>query len=240
MNASDNGNVMPIWITDSQIDPIWIAEKMPIFSNVSECIVKDISNDTRKGDKIKNGATLLVQMISKENNPISNVQTLVVKQIPSTGLGLSKNLGLAREAIFYNELAPKIKVQSNYDNGNDDDDDEGSNKKNISALCVPKIYYATGDMIDGSKIVFMEDLSEGFIDSGILFGPGNPNNWKRDLQAKIEEAYPQSSSSFPPTSFEVANETSLAIAEIHATFWRDSKLLDEKYSWLRVARIVLD
>jgi hypothetical protein len=90
MNASDNGNVMPIWITDSQIDPIWIAEKMPIFSNVSECIVKDISNDTRKGDKIKNGATLLVQMISKENNPISNVQTLVVKQIPSTGLGLSK------------------------------------------------------------------------------------------------------------------------------------------------------
>jgi DUF438 domain-containing protein len=89
---------MPIWITDSQIDPTWIAEKMPVFGNVSECIVKDISN--RKGDKIKNGATLLVQIVSKENKPISNDQTLIMKQIPSTGLGLSKNLGLAREAIF--------------------------------------------------------------------------------------------------------------------------------------------
>jgi hypothetical protein len=128
-------------------------------------------------------------------------------------------------------VAPKIRAQSKDDNGNDDD--EGNSKKNTSAPRIPKIYYATGDMIDGSKIVFMEDLSEGFIDSGILFGPGNPNNWKRDLQAKIDEAYPQSSSSFPPTSFEVANETFLAIAEIHATFWRDSELLDEKYSWLR-------
>jgi hypothetical protein len=174
MNASNNGNVMPIWITDSQIDSTWIAEKMPIFGNVSECIVKDISNDPRKGDKIKNGATLLVQIISKENNSISNIQTLVMKQIPSTGLGLSKNLGLAREAIFYNELAPKIRVQSKDDNGNDDD--EGNSKKHVSAPFVPEVYYATGDMIDGSKIVFMEDLSEGFIDSGILFGPGNPNN----------------------------------------------------------------
>lgn len=86
-------------------------------------------------------------------------------------------------------------------------------------------------MSDGSKIVFMEDLSSRYIDSGILFGPGNPNNWSRDLKTKIGNAYHTPSSI--PTSFEVANQTFLAIANVHATFWKDSELLQEKYNWLR-------
>lgn len=84
-------------------------------------------------------------------------------------------------------------------------------------------------MRDCSKIVVMEDLSEGFVDSGILFGPGNPNNWKRNLNNKIAAAYP----STVPTSFKVANQTFLAIANVHAAFWRDKELLKEGYSWLR-------
>jgi hypothetical protein len=75
----------------------------------------------------------------------------------------------------------------------------------------------------------MEDLSGGFVDSGILFGPGNPNNWKRNLNSEITAAY----TSTVPTSFEVANQTFLAIANVHATFWRDKELLKEEYSWLR-------
>lgn len=204
---------MPLWINDSRIDPSWIKEKMPMFQDVSECVVQDISNETRKGAKVKDGATLLLQLESPDDDKAT---TLVAKQVPATGLALSCKLGLAREAMFYNTLAPKIRIPSY--NGDD-----------TRAPCIPKIYYSYGDMSDGSKIVVMEDLSGGFVDSGILFGPGNPNNWKRDLKSKIADAYP----SAVPTSFEVANQTFLAIANVHASFWRDKELLKEEYSWLR-------
>jgi hypothetical protein len=204
---------MPLWITDSRIDPSWIKEKMPMFQDSSECVVQDISNETRKGAKVKDGATLLMQLESPSNE---NGTTLVAKQVPATGLALSCKLGLAREAMFYNTLAPKIRIPSY--NGDD-----------TRAPCIPKIYYSYGDMSDGSKIVVMEDLSAGFVDSGILFGPGNPNNWKRDLKSKIADAFP----SAVPTSFEVANQTFLAIASAHASFWRDKELLKEEYNWLR-------
>lgn len=222
-NKTTPSTSMPLWITDSQIDPSWIQEKMTNFERVSQCVVKDISNDTRKGDITKNGATLLLQVTSQEdgNNhagTTNTTTTLVAKQVPPAGLALSRQLGLAREAIFYNQLAPKIRLSS-------------SNNE----ACIPKIHYSSGDMSDGSKIVVMEDLSGSFVDSGILFGPGNPNNWNRDLKRRIDNAYPPTSSKFSsvPTSFEVANQTFLAIANVHATFWRDAELLKEEYSWLR-------
>jgi hypothetical protein len=88
---------------------------------------------------------------------------LVLKQLPSDEAGvplpervsLSKRLGLAREAIFYAKFADSVPN-------------------------VPIIYYAFGDMATGEKIVFMEDLS-AWVDSGALFGKGNPNNAHRDL-----------------------------------------------------------
>jgi len=250
--SSNISTGMPVWITDSRIDPCWIKEKMPVFHHISECTVKDISNDTRKGDKIKNGATLLLYLTSQDdgnNEQTTSTTALVAKQVPPSGLALSCQLGLAREALFYNKLAPKIKVRSVSNNAVVSDDnvnvsggkDEPQIKVSCASPCIPKIYYSSGDMSDGSKIVIMEDLSGGFIDSGILFGPGNPNNWNRDLKSRIAEAYPASSSQspstvvavVPPTSFEVANQTFLAIAYVHAEFWRDTELLKEEYSWLR-------
>jgi hypothetical protein len=102
---------MPVWITDSQIDPSWIKEKMPNFQHVSECVVEDISNDTRKGSKIKDGATLLLKKFPPKGGN-ETMMTLVAKQVPPAGLALSCKLGLAREAIFYNTLAPKIRISS--------------------------------------------------------------------------------------------------------------------------------
>lgn len=201
---------MPVWITDSKIDPSWVEEKVPHLTNVSDCTVKDISNDTRKGDIAKNGATLRLH-ISRENE-CDAPMVLVAKQIPPSGEAMSQRLGLAREAMFYNQLAPKIQLSS-------------SNNEE----CIPKIYYSYGDMSNGSKFVLMEDLSDSFVDSGILFGPGNPNNWNRNLKSRIAAAYPVS----VPTSFDVANRTFLAIANVHATFWKDPELLKEEYSWLR-------
>eukprot|EP00531_Pseudo-nitzschia_arenysensis_P010166 CAMPEP_0116134908 /NCGR_PEP_ID=MMETSP0329-20121206/10907_1 /TAXON_ID=697910 /ORGANISM="Pseudo-nitzschia arenysensis, Strain B593" /LENGTH=429 /DNA_ID=CAMNT_0003629671 /DNA_START=44 /DNA_END=1333 /DNA_ORIENTATION=+ len=211
---------MPVWLSNSEIDTFWIKEKMPEYQDVTACKAKDISNATRKGSKTNEGATLLLELMSADNEGKST--TLVAKQVPATGLPLSRRLGLAREAMFYNTLAPKIKITSSKDSGDSPTEQPDP--------CIPKIHYSSGDMEDGSKIVIMEDLSEGFVDSGILFGPGNPNNWKRDLPAKVEEAYPTT----VPTSYEVANQTFQAVANVHAVFWRDTALLlDEDYDWLR-------
>jgi len=201
---------MPVWLSDSEIDPSWIQEKLPHFRHVTNCTVQDISNDTRKGAKTNEGATLLLTLTSEDER--NEAMTLVAKQVPQDALPLSQRLGLAREAMFYNTLAPKIKIS-----------------EHESDPCIPTIHYSSGDMSDGSKVVVMEDLSKSFVDSGILFGPGNPNNWKRDLQSKIAEAYP----SRVPASFEVANQTFLAVANVHAAFWRDQELLNGDYDWLR-------
>jgi len=74
-------------------------------------------------------------------------------------MDLSKRLGLAREALFYSQLAHHLPKDA-----------------------LPDIYYARGDYDTGSKFILMQDLKDG-IDSGCLFGPGNPNNWNKDLQA---------------------------------------------------------
>ncbi|VEU44170.1 unnamed protein product [Pseudo-nitzschia multistriata] len=214
--ASPTSTAMPIWITDSRIDPSWIEENMPgDFPSVSGCTAEDISNDGRRGNNPRNGSTLLLRVTRRddgiETNTATKIKTLVAKQIPPSGLALSQRLGLAREAMFYNQLAPRIKFPVR--------------------CCTPKIYCSSGSMDDGSKIIVMEDLSGGFVDSGILFGPGNPNNWSRDLWAAIAGAYPTLSR--VPTPFEVANQSFVAMASVHAAFWRDSALLGHEYSWLR-------
>jgi hypothetical protein len=210
---------LPAWLNDDQIDPKWISHNVQDFKDVSitKAIVTDMSNAGRKGDKPKNGATLLLELVLENET----TRTLVIKQVPPTGLPLSQQLGLAREAFFFDQLASKIKLRLV-----DCDDSDAPSP------CIPKVYYATGDMQNGTKFVIMEDLSKDYIDSGILFGPGNPNNWDRDLPARIASAYP---SNTPPSTFDVANQTFLAIAHVHATFWKDTHLLNDEYHWLRGA-----
>merc|ERR1712232_863555 len=91
----------------------------------------------------------------------------------------------------------------------------------------PKIFYSYGDFLTGRKCIIMEDIPNS-IDSGVLFGPGNPNNWKRNLPeliAKIESS--------PPTSKEVALVTFREIAKIHAIYWKRDDLLSPDKTWLR-------
>jgi hypothetical protein len=208
---------MPVWLSDDEIDPAWIRQKIPELKDVTKCFVQDISNEGRKAEKARDGATLKLNLTFRDDT-VSPARTLVVKQVPPSGLPLSKQLGLAREALFFNVFASKVKFQRIGD---------------VGAECIPKVYYSWGDMDCGSKIVVMEDLSEEYLDSGMLFGPGNPNNWNRDIPANISQAYPRPAK--VPSSFEVANETFLAIAQVHATFWKDEKLLQDGYSWLRGA-----
>jgi hypothetical protein len=206
---------LPVWLSDDEIDPKWISHNVEGFKDavVTKAIVIDMSNAGRKGDKPKFGASLLLELRLEDET----TKTLVIKQIPPTGIPLSQQLGLAREAYFFNQLASKIKLRECIGD---------------STPCIPRAYYATGDIQHGTKFIIMEDLSKDYIDSGILFGPGNPNNWDRDLPARIAAAYP---SNTPPSTFDVANQTFLAIAHVHATFWKEKDLLNEQYDWLRGA-----
>lgn len=211
---------MPVWITDGGLDPAWLREKLNDVS-IERATIEDISNATRKGDKPSDGATLKISIVrgsSRECNDDNNdddkggaytPNTIVLKQTPKTsrGIGTSRSLGLAREALFYRHLGSQL--------AGDD-------------LSIPTVYYAHGNMETGEKAILMEDLSSSCLDSGVLFGPGNPNNWNRDLPALIGGAYGEAG---PPPASMVAEITFRAIAGVHARFWRDTTLLGEP--WLR-------
>ena len=147
--------------------------------------------------------------------------SLIIKQVPEQGRPLSRQLGLAREALFYNQLAADVETTNSKNNNN-------NHKASQKEEMIPKIWYAHGDMTTGEKVVIMEDLSDKSVDSGVFFGPGNPNNWKRDLNAMVARAGPN-----PPTAAAVAKTTFRILARVHATFWCRADLLSEDKKWLR-------
>lgn len=200
---------MNVWKKDNSVNTSWLQKRLPYYLRIFECTVKDISNAHRRGDIPRNGSTLLLIVHGErfEGDP-NDSGTFVLKQVPPSGLATSVQLGLAREAIFYDQFARSLRTRESF---------------------LPLIEYSYGNMKDGSKLILMEDLSVDFVDSGVLFGPGNPNNWNRDLEKIIATSYPSN----VPTSFEVANQTFLAIATVHAKYWRDGDLLTENYNWLR-------
>jgi len=201
---------MPTWLDGSHISPEWM-NKVANLGPCSSCSAVDISNETRKADlHAKDGATLRI-IIHGKDTTAAQQKPLIIKQVPDQGLGLSKRLGLAREALFYHHFSSKLPRES-----------------------TPIIHYSYGDFAKGEKCIIMEDVQDA-VDSGILFGPGNPNNWNRDLPALISQAGWNNHDSPAPSSREVALLTFREIAKIHAVFWRNDKelLLTPDKTWLR-------
>jgi len=207
--SKDLSEPMPLWLDNNHIHPSWIQDVTGIAC--TSCTAEDISNETRKSDEhVKDGATLRLTIVLKDDDAAKDstspntTTTLIVKQVPDQGLTLSKQLGLSREALFYRDYAA-----------------------NLPQASTPKIYYSFGDFASGRKCVIMEDIKDS-IDSGVLFGPGNPNNWKRNLPELAAKA-----GTPPPTSREVALITFREVATIHATFWNNKELLTSDKTWLR-------
>lgn len=117
-------------------------------------------------------------------------------------LEISKSLGLVRESMFYKHMASRLPRRT-----------------------VCECLHAVGDLSTGKKLMILEDLST-FVPAGLYFGPGNPNNWELDdMSKRIVNAVDRK------TTISVSTRAIGLLAELHATFWKDSSLL--KTQWLR-------
>ena len=225
------------WLDDTHVDPQWMDQHVDPTSLDTElrghkwrcisCIAQDISNPLRRGERVREGATLRLtvhyQQQQETNDKPTNKEsesantprtmTMIVKQAATPkGRELSQKLGLAREALFYQHLAPLIQ-QHFYQ-----DQSVATANKAIDEPILPHVYYAHGNYpTNGSKFLVMQDLpSAEYIDSGVLFGPGNPHNWDHPA-SRLDELVQKAGSPLP---HEVAHDTFQVLARIHALYWQ--------------------
>ncbi len=88
-------------------------------------------------------------------------------------------------------------------------------------MSTPEIYYSHGDFETGRKVVIMKDLAH-LKQAGVFFGPGNPGNWGKQLEANLEE--------------QVCRSAFKEAAKLHAANWKNKELLN--HEWLRSTRWV--
>lgn len=106
-------------------------------------------------------------------------------------------LGLARESVFFSCFKDKINMRT------------------------PKVFYSHADFALGRKVAILEDLSH-LKQAGVYFGPGNPNNWGKQLEANLEK--------------QVCRASFKEAAKLHAAHWKNKDLL--QFEWLRCAKWV--
>ncbi|GKZ00738.1 hypothetical protein MPSEU_001025700 [Mayamaea pseudoterrestris] len=261
-NEEDIRNEYPQWIDDCHLDLGWIQRKLegspafinnaathsasPASINIKSCsVVVDMSNATRRGARVRDGATLAFSVtlatppndIDTEENTgdaqtITNTTTttthaLMMKQVSDSGLAMSKMLGLSREALFYQGIIAM-----------------GSSQDEHFALfedTIPTVYYAAGDLETGRKVIIMDDLSSRAVDSAVFFAASpehtalgwkaNPNLWKRRHEI-ITAIQTSASTRNMPSQAMVAKITFQNMARIHAFYWKRPNLLHDK-TWLR-------
>jgi len=129
-------------------------------------------------------------------NPQVSPRRFVVKRTKPTDASAStaRNLGTAREAFFFRELAQQLP--------------QGT---------TPTVIFASGDLASGSRTIVMEEISgEEAVQLGHFFGPGSPLNWGKDL-AVSTRGWDLSESRAVDLAFEAA-------ARLHAEFWRGGAL----------------
>lgn len=182
-------------------DPSWIRPHLPFSAEENASAVIEYEDLAGNG-----GGLSGVMQVLKISWPDRPPVTFIQKTMADSSLGRSKALGNAREALFYNTLA-----------------------KAFPAAKIPLalVIHAQGSMDDGSRTLVMEDLRNRAVQSGLLFGPGSPLNWGRDLDAASARL------PAPLSAVEVAKQTFIEVAKMHRLFWMDKSLLE--YDWLRGA-----
>lgn len=183
-------------------DASWVRPYLP-FSDEEKATAIIVFEDLA-GNGGLSGEMKVIKVTWSTDKPTC---TFIQKTIATEQLQRSQVFGNAREAFFYNILAPTI--------------------SKAGILPLPIVLYAQGDMTNGFKIVIMEDLRHHAVPSGVVFGPACPMNWGRNLAADIARFH------FPHTAEEVALKTFCNVAKMHRFFWQDGRLFE--HSWLRGA-----
>jgi hypothetical protein len=116
----------------------------------------------------------------------------------TVGSAMSQQMGLAREAHFYRQWSSLQTADGSTCELN---------------MVLPRVFHAEGDMTTGDKVVVMHDMSSTHVQLGYFYGPGNPNNWGKDLETLTSKL---------PRRLDVADATRMAFqcaAKLHAPFW---------------------
>lgn len=190
----------------STTDLDWIRPHLPVSEE--DRAKAELSIEALEGAGGLNAAMRLLLVHIPDNAGYQH-RRFIFKTVSDGGMSRSKDNGCPREAIFYNEFAPKLR-------------DANAN--------LPVVLFAQGDMETGQKVLIMEDLGYNGIQSGYFFGAGSPLNWGKDLPALLSKV--------PTTARlsarEIALDTFIQAAKLHRTFWGDRDLLT--HNWLRCSK----
>ncbi|KAJ1561778.1 hypothetical protein HK096_003352 [Nowakowskiella sp. JEL0078] len=152
---------------------------------------------------LKNAGGLTSTMVKLIVKFTDKQQSFILKFLPFQNTSRSKELGLFREAFFYNHFGEKV------------------------TGIIPSISFAYGNALTGEKFILMNDLTS-YTQSGYYFGACSPHNWRHDLEALTGttegDARRILTHKISLNAFEVA-------AKIHATFWNDKSITSN--TWLR-------
>lgn len=175
---------------------ITLRDLLPTDDRVDERILSDaLGRKVQKATILENkkmggmsGKFVFVDALLEDESTLE----LVIKAHDAADMK-NKALGLPREALFYTNLAQRF------------------------GPIVPRCFFSQGDMTKGSMLCVLERLRNA-IPAGVVFGPGNPNNWGiRDQLETLAKGNP-SAVEMTKLSFEL-------YAKLHAEYWGDQSLL---------------
>jgi hypothetical protein len=176
-------------------DLTWLIQHLPINAEDKEKVKLTLVPFTNTG-----GMNCTLKKVKMEID--DTVEYFVWKTIGN--LQQSIQLGLPREALFYQQFGEKVT-------------DLG--------IHLPVVYYAYGNMKTGEKVMVFEDLSNRGTQSGHFFGHHSPLNWGKDLELLTQPV------THKPTEVEVVRDAFIQAAKLHREFWLDKELL--AFPWLR-------
>jgi len=156
------------------------------------------------------GASMFRLVLNKASG---TTKTLVCKLTPQDKQERSKELGQARESIFYESFSDSLKS---------------------IGLSIPSTYYCYGNMQTGEKQIILDDLSD-CIQAGYFYGNHSPHNWGKDLNQLIS---PCNQNLVAPLSEQewvevITRKAFNEAAKLHSLFWKRKEYLQLK--WLRSA-----
>lgn len=195
-------------------DIIWLRNNIdiiePCLDKRLNILTSELSSFHNSGGLSSNMSKLLLELDNQTK------LVLILKTVFPSRLPVSKELGLARESLFY----------------------EQTNDFPILQSCIPKVYYTYGSMETGEKFILLEYLSN-CVQVGYLCGPGSPLNWNKDIDELTISArnhYPMFDEE--ALLYNITLQIFRLAANIHGTYWEDKNLL-HSLDWLRGRQWIL-